>query len=343
MMKQRLQNSACVIATLCLMLAAGIFTTAGAQALTASDPLAALPASDGVMFIDMNRIVTQAMPRVLAGNPARLAAVNADLERFRQRTGVDPRWIDRIAIGTSYTTPSAGVTKLNTIAIARGRFNAGTIVAAGRLAAKGKYAVQKHAGRTIYVFTLEEQLKMFGLLKMNVGELAISELDANTLALGKPDAVRAAVDAAVDAAGARRSVAPNAALIALANRIPNALVGFGGNIPANLLTNVDLGNPEVNRSLASVRQIFGSLGMNGSGYEMLTTARTTDARAAKSLNETVDAARGLASLVVGNLQGGRGRLARGALENLRVTVENADVSLRVTIPEADIAALVSGL
>ena len=337
-MKQRLQNSACVFGALLIMLTAGIFTLAEAQTATANDPLSALPASDGVMFIDMNRIVTQAMPRLLARNPTRLAAVNADLERFQQRTGVDPRSIDRIAIGTSYATPKTGITKLNTVAIARGKFNAGTIVAAGHLAAKGKYAEQKHAGRAVYVFTLEEQLNMFGLLKMSVGELAISVLDANTLAFGKPEVVRATIDAM----GARRG-ASNAALIALANRTPNALVGFGGNIPANLLANIDLGNPEVNRSLASVRQVFGSLGMSGTGYELLTTARTTDARAAKSLNETVDAARGLASLVVGNLQGDRGRLARGALESLKVTIENADVSLRVTVPEVDIATLIASL
>ncbi len=341
-MKQRLQKLTGVFATLCLVLVAGVFAPTAAQGTmqgTAGDPLAALPASDGVLFVDMNRILTQAVPRVFAANPTRLAEVNADLERFRQRTGVDPRSIDRIAIGTRLTTPSAGTTKVNTVAIARGRFNAGTIVAAGRLAAKGKYAEQQHAGRTIYVFTLDEQLRMFGLLRMSVGELAISALDANTLAIGKPDVVRATLDAM----SARRSNATNAALIALANRNPTALVGFGGNLPANLLANIDLGNPEINRSLASVRQVFGSLGMNGSGYEMLMTARTTDANAARSLNETVDAARGLASLVVGSLQGDRGRLARSALETLRVTVENTDVNLRVTLPEADVATLLRGL
>jgi hypothetical protein len=293
-----------------------------------------LPAADGVMFVDMNRVLNEAMPRVLGGNPARLAQVNADLDLFKQRTGIDPRLIERLAVGTRYTTPSPNVTKLDTVAVARGRFNAGTIIAAGRLAAKGKYAEQQHAGRTLYVFTLDEQIKMFGLLKMSVGELAITALDANTLAFGKPEIVRATVDAA---RGKRTS--PNAALMQLANRTPGALLGFGGNIPAGLLANVDLGNPEINRSLAAVRQASGSLGMTDTNYELLMTARTTDARAAASLNETVDAARGLAGLLAGGLPGDRGRLARSALGSLRVGVENADVSIRVALANADVATL----
>lgn len=347
-MKMRKDNLTGALACLCLIMMGASAAhaqrrttpvAAANSAATTSDPLAALPAADGVMFVDMNRVLNEAMPRLLAGNPARLAQANADLDNFKQRTGIDPRSIERLAVGTRYTNPSPNVTKLDTVAVARGRFSAGTIIAAGRLAAKGKYAEQQHAGRTLYVFTLDEQIKMFGLLKMSVGELAITALDANTLAFGKPDIVRATVDAA----RGRRSSAPNAALMQLANRTPGALVGFGGNIPAGLLANVDLGNPEINRSLAAVRQASGSLGMTDTNYELLMTARTTDARAAANLNETIDAARGLAGLLATGLSGDRGRLARHALDSLRVSVENTDVNIRVALANADVETLLRGL
>ena len=71
-----------------------------------------------------------------------------------------------------------------------GTFNAGAIVAAGRLAANGKYAEQKYQGKTIYVFTLDRQVKLLGLWDIRVGDLAVTSLDGNTLALGDLEASR---------------------------------------------------------------------------------------------------------------------------------------------------------
>lgn len=340
MIHSSLQRRARLAFALLLTLAAsGATAQAQTRAVSssASDPLASLPASDAVAVVDMRRIITQLVPRVLANDAARLTQINAELDRFRERTGVDPRSIERLALGMRYVNLPGGATKVDTVAIARGQFNANTIVAAGRLAAKGKYAEQKIGSRTIYTFNIDEQIRMLGLLSMNVGELAITSLDANTLALGKPETVRATIQNA----GAAR--AGNAALVQLATRNPSALLGFGGNVPASLLKGIDLGNPEINNSLASVRQVFGSLANNANAYEMLLTARTTDARAARSLNETVDAGRGLAGFYVGSLQGDRGRLARSALESLRVTTTAADVNIRLALPEADVLTLVRGL
>lgn len=340
MIQSSLQRRARIAFALLLTLAAlGAATQAQTRTASssASDPLASLPASDAVAIVDMRRIITELVPRVLANDATRLAQVNAELDRFRDRTGVDPRSIERLALGMRYVNLPGGATKVDTVAIARGQFNAGTIVAAGRLAAKGKYAEQKIGARTLYTFNIDEQIRMLGLLNMNVGELAITALDANTLAFGKPEIVRATMQSA----GAAR--AGNAALVQLATRNPSALLGFGGNVPVGLLKGIDLGNPEVNNSLASVRQVFGSLANAANAYEMLLTARTTDARAARSLNETVDAGRSLAGFYVGSLSGDRGRLARSALESLRVTTAASDVNIRVALPEADVLTLVRGL
>lgn len=310
--------------------------TTAATTVTANtgDPLTALPASDAVMYVDVNRIMSEMVPRVLAESPERLAQLNAGLDSFRTQTGIDPRSLDRIAIGMRYTTPRAGVTKLDTVAVARGRFNAGTLIAAGRLAMKGKYTEQQYGGRSINVFTLDAPMRMFGV---SIGELAVTALDANTIAFGSPQVVRATIDTTRSTQRAN-----NAAIIALATRNQNALLGFSGNVPAGLLEGVQLGNPEITRSLAPVRQVFGSLALSNGNYEMLTTARTTDANAARALNETLDALRGLGGMFVGNLTGERGRLAQSALNSLRLTTENTDVTIRVALSEADIATLVRG-
>jgi hypothetical protein len=104
--------------------------------------LSSLPPSDAVALINVNRLLDEAMPKLLAENPARLAEVTNELANFKTQTGLDPRSFDQIALGMRYAYPAEGVTKISTVAITRGTFNAGAIVAAGRLAANGKYVEQ---------------------------------------------------------------------------------------------------------------------------------------------------------------------------------------------------------
>ena len=118
----------------------------------AATSLAALPASDVVMFVDSRALLTDAMPRVLANDPTKLAQVNAQIDRFKASTGIDARSFERIALGIRFANPAAGVTETGYVAIASSRMDAGTLVAAARLAAKGKYQEQKLGARTIYTF-----------------------------------------------------------------------------------------------------------------------------------------------------------------------------------------------
>ena len=76
-------------------------------------------------------------------------------------TGIDLRSFDQIAFGMRYSYPSAGITKVNTVAVASGSSNTGAIVAAGRMIANGKYQEQKYQSKTIYIFTLDQQGKLF--------------------------------------------------------------------------------------------------------------------------------------------------------------------------------------
>ena len=71
---------------------------------------------------------------MLAGNPAKLSEVNASIDRFKERTGLDPRMFQQVALGVRFTYPSEGVTKVETVALADGTFSAAGMVAAGRVA-----------------------------------------------------------------------------------------------------------------------------------------------------------------------------------------------------------------
>ena len=298
--------------------------------------LSSLPPSDAVAIINVNRVLDEALPKLMAENPAKLAEVNAELAKFKTQTGLDPRSFDQIALGLSYQYPREGITKISTSVLARGTFNAGAMVAAGRLAANGKYVEQKYQGKTIHVFSLDRQLRLFGLWNVNVSDLAVTTLDGNTLALGSLDAVRSTIDAN------RTGKRANPVLIALANRDPNAILGFGGNISPTLLQNLSVGNDSIARELTAVRQVYGTLGMSSTDLELMLAARTVDTDSAKNLGDTVEGLKQFGALFINRLSAAKGTLARSALNNLKITTVGNELQIRTAVAQSQVSPLMRG-
>ncbi len=313
---------------------ASVVTGNGQQRATMSttDPLNVLPASDGVMFVDVQRIMRDVLPRALAGSP-KMREINAEIDRFRQRTGLDLRSFERAAVGVRFTNPSARVTKMEPVAVLMGSFNADSMVAAGRLAAKGKYATEQYKGKTIHNFSLNENVRLLGLFNARLSDVAVVSLSSNMLAVGDRESVRRTIDAGGGAA------ARNAELIALATRNPNAVLGFGGNVPASATRDLDFGNAEITRSIASIRQSYGSIGTTTSGYDMTVIARTSNAQQAKSLNDNLAAVKQFAPLLIAQLSGERAELARKATDSLKVTTQGNDVQVKIELAQTDVSTL----
>lgn len=298
--------------------------------------LSSLPPSDAVALVNVNRVLDEALPKLLAENPAKFAEVNEELARFKTQTGLDPRSFQQIALGFSYTYPREGVTKITSVAIANGTFNSGALVAAGRLAAAGKYVEQKYQGKTIYVFTMDRRLKLLGLWDIKVSDLAVASLDRNTIALGSLESVQGVIDAN----RARKHANPE--LVALASRDPNAIVGFGGNITESLMQSLRLMNDSWARELTAVRQVYGSLGMTSTDLELMVAARTVDNHSAKNLSDTVEGITQLGSFFLGRLSATRETVARSALKNLKVTIVGNELQIRTAVAQSQVAPLIRG-
>jgi len=298
--------------------------------------LSSLPPSDAVALINVNRVLDEALPKLLAENPAKLADVTSELAKFKTQTGLDPRSFDQIALGLNYKYPREGITTISTAVLARGTFNAGAIVAAGRLAANDKYAEQKYQGKTIYLFSLDQQIRLLGLWNLNVRDLAVTAVDGNTLALGNLDAVRSVIDAN------RTRKHANAELIALASRDPNAILGFGGNISPTLLENLSLSNDSIARELTAVRQVYGTLGMTSTDLELMLAARTVDTYSAKNLGDTVEGLKQFGALFINRLSAAKGTLARAALDNLKLTTVGNELQIRTVVAQSQVSPLMRG-
>jgi len=307
--------------------------TRGTAALPNLGLLSGLPESDAVARVKVKRLLNEVMPQMLANSPARLAEANSAIERFKTRTGLDPRMFEELVLGVRYTYPTEGVTKLKTVALASGTFSAAGMVAAGRIAANGKYREEKYHGKTIYIFTLDESIKVLGLFDARIGELAAVPLDSNTLALGDPTTVRDAIDVN---RGRNRA---NADINALASRDPNAVIGFGSNVTTQLIKNLNIGNAPIANDLSSLRQVYGSVGATVTDVELFIGAKAVNADAAKSLGDTLEGLKQLGGFFVGRLSGAKGVLAKSALANLKIVTQANELQIWTAVAQADVGPL----
>jgi hypothetical protein len=315
---------------------AGSFAQNHRSAPQASKLFNALPASDAVAIVKLRQVLNDAMPKLLSTNPEKLAQANAQIEQFKTRTGLDPRSFEEMVFGVHYSYPSEGVTKLSTVAIANGTFSSGAMVAAGRIATNGKYREEQYRGKTIYIFNLDQQIKLLGVLDIKVGELAVAPLDANTLALGDLQIVRETLD---QKRGAARA---NAELIALANKNPNAIVGFGGNISEQLRANLSITNDAIARDLTAVRQVYGSVGLTEKDVVIALAARTVDEPSARNLGNTIEALKQFGALLVNRLPAAKAALARSALNSLTITNQGNELQIQTSVAQTEIAPIMGG-
>ena len=335
-MKSKLLNFAVVL----VAIAGGLQIDAHAQtrnrtsASAASGLMASLPVSDAVAHVKVKQVLNEAMPRILANNPTKLNEVTASIEKFKDRTGLDLRMFQEIALGVKFSYPSEGVTKAQTVAIANGSFSSAAMVAAGRVASNGKYREEKYHDKTIYIFTIEERIRLFGFFDVRITELAAAPLDTNTLALGDQAGVRAAIDAG------RNRKNTNTELIALASRDPNAIIGFGSNMSEQLISNLDIGNAPIAADLKTLRQVYGSVSATATDLDLFLGARAVNASAAKSLGDTLEGLKQFGALLVGRLSGAKGVLAKSALANMKIVADANELQIRTSVAQAEVGPLI---
>lgn len=331
-MKIRLLTVAIILVAL-FQLEAAAQTRGRNTAPAAPTLMSSLPQSDAVAQVKVKQLLSEAMPRIFASNPAKLSEVNASIDRFKEKTGLDPRMFNQVALGVRFTYPSEGVTKVQTVALADGTFSAAGMVAAGRIASNGKYREEKYGDKTIYIFTLDENIKLLGLFDVRIGELAATPLDTNTLALGDPAGVRSVIDAA------RSRKRANAELIALASKDPNAVIGFGSNVNEQLIANLDIGNAPIAADLRTLRQVYGSVATTETDLQLFLAARAVNAEAAKNLSNTLEGLTQFGAFFVGRLSGAKGVLAKSALANLKIVSAANELQIRTSVAQAEVGPL----
>ncbi len=333
-------------------LAAFAFVMSGIGAVSAQtkakNQLAALlPASDGVVILDVQRILNETAPQILTGKPLMLGEINTKIDEIRDKTGLDARQFEQIVIGVATKDVAAQKISLEPVFLARGKYSANALIAGARLASNGKYREEKIGSRTIYVFNGKEIVAqnnprtknswINGMIDRLVNslsnEIAVTSLDGNTLAFGSLARVRETFETK-----SRVSVE----VLNLATRKPNAVISFGARLPNGLSKFVDLDNDELGKTLDSIRQMSGAVEISANNTAISMMAKTLNAEQAQSLHNTLEGLQGLGKVLINGKSEDKKVLLR-MIENARITRSQAEVSLDLQIPQNDINILLAGV
>lgn len=285
------------------------------------DPLFALPASDGVVFVDVRRMLTEIVPRLLANDPETLAMLTGALNEASAKTGINLLSINRVAVGVRFlgpVFPTAPKENIGAVVIVRGDSHASAVIEFLKRETKGKFAQETHGGTVIY----SEPPPTPPRKRTERATPAIAMLDANTIAVGDLPQVRATIDAA---AGNGRV---DSALVESATRDSNALMGAAVNVPDILRQSMMASAPKdamaqgVAKFLNSIKQTYSSLGATATDYNMVMGARFESAEQAQSVNGILSGLRQQMGSFIPDQK------IRTLLDSLQITTQGEEVQIR---------------
>lgn len=308
---------------------------------------ALLPASDGVITLDVQRLLSESVPQVLSGKPEMLADINRKIDEIRDKTGLDARQFEQVAIGVAMKQITAREVDLEPVFLARGKYNANALIAVAKLASKGKYREEKIGSRTIYVFDGKEIVEQNkppvknswfdkAIDRLIVGlskEIAVTSLDDNTLAFGSLARVRETFET---------KSRISSEVLNLANRKPNAVVSFGAKLPNGLSNFFVLDNDELGKTLDSIRQMSGAVEISDGNSAVSVAAKTLNAEQSQNLHDTLQGLQMLGKAFLGGGKGEDKKVYARMIENAKITRNSTEVSLDLQVPQSDINILLAG-
>lgn len=333
-------------------------TKTGRKAKQTNALAALLPASDGVLTIDLQKVLSEAVPQILSGKPQMLTDINAKIDEIREKTGFDLRQFEQVAVGVSMKQVSAKEVDLEPLFLVRGKYNANALIALAKLASKGKYREEKIGARTVYVFSVKEIAAQQGdkvpaagitqndsqkkdswfdkaidrMINGLMKEIAVTSYDGNTLVIGSVARVRETLNTKMPRV--------NANLLNLINRKPNAITAFGANLPNGLSSFVDLDNDEFGMTLDSIRQVSGAMELINGDTAVSMTAKTAKVDQAQKLLETLQGLQLLGKTLIGGSKGADKQVYSRMIDNAKITRSQLEVSLDLQVPQTDINILI---
>jgi hypothetical protein len=244
--------------------AATATNSARSQAL--ANALANLPEADGLVYINAQRIINEVAPRFM---PAKdLESMRKAFAQIKNDAGVDPGKVDYVVIAVRFRkpTPELNFQAPEFMVVSSGDFSSESLLTLAHTASQGKLRDEKYGDKTLGLITIEPMLKEAEknpFLKAFT-ELGVVALNANTIATGSPNYLRAAIDA-----GGGKDRITAASLNSLV-RDPNVLVSFAGAPWHSFAKSFGMlgteGNPRAARCESKIGDTYVSLNMDATNF-----------------------------------------------------------------------------
>jgi hypothetical protein len=324
-------------------LAGGKASPKAAAAASGSELLSALPPSDIIAYVDTERVSTDVIPTIFAAEPQLRAKLEDQLNDIKKEIGFDPRTIEAVAIGMNLDE-SRRARGYDFTFILRGRFDATATIEAGFDSAVRKVPgelekqTRLYEGRTIYVLapasraTAGNGEPQEAERELSAHTMVFVALDPNTVAFGNLKSVQATIDASMG----RTRVDDE--LVQLATRTPNAVSGFSGNVPPELMNSI-YNSKRMKESLNSVKQIYGSFNLAGGDAEALVNLRTETSEQARQLSTTLNGLKLMAK--ISGVQGsGNKRSLEPLFNGLSINAVGNEVQFTLKVAATDLAPFV---
>ena len=293
-----------------------------------------LPASDGVMILDVKRFFGDALPKLLSSNQPMLAKVRGEIEKFQTRSGIDIRQFDSIAAGVSSKQLAAKKYDVEPVVIARGQTSSASLIAAAKQAPNVKYTEERFGERTIYIFAAPKIATAGPSSDKFADGIAVTAIDSTTLAFGTLGRVRQTLEG-------RTKVGTD--LTALLGQNPTAVTSFAGKLPAGMKAFLPLENDEIGKNIDSIQYVYGNANVEADVASVQMTARTLQAAQAKSLHDTLVGLQSLGKAFLGGAKAADKQVYSRLINNVKFTQKGNEVVLDLQVPQSDIDILVGAL
>jgi hypothetical protein len=307
-----------------------------------------LPESDAVALIDSRRFFDDALPKILASKPAILSKITTQLDEIQQKTSIDLRKFDHLAIGVKIAKLSGKDFDCDPVLLARGTFSAGALVGIAKLASNGTYREEKVGGHTIYIFSVKDTAAKQAANSVGSGvgnavagaadaltrDVAVTSIDPNTLAIGTLDRVKETIEG-------KTRVNPD--LLGLLTPYDRSVMSFVLRTPEDMSGLIPMDNDELGKTLSSIRYIAGSMDVTPAASTLQLLARTSNADQAQAVLDTVEGAQQLGTALLGNSKRDDYKVLARLVQNTKIAKTGSDVTLAISIPQSDINILLAAI
>lgn len=344
-MKTRISAIASVAIFIIGLVGTGVAQPAKKPVVGSNDLLSRLPVSDMAMTIDAKRLLEVGLPQVLASNPLMLGDINAKLNEIKEKTGIDLRQFDRVAIGFSASTREDKTTDIGPMILAHSKSDAASLVEIAKLGGDGTFREDTIGGKKVYIFDAEKMVNeaksktgnssISGLLDSALNglnrEMAVTSLEGDILAIGSVRQMRSMLE---------EKTTISAEVQALVNRKAGSIICFGGIVPDGLSKVIEIDDDLLGKRLDSIRKVAGFFDISRGTASVWIGAETVDAAQAKDLRASLVDLQELGKLLLSNSKGADKRVYVRMIDGAKITQSGNEVALDIRVAQADIDVLV---